>query len=78
MRFTYRDVNDFLMRNPTRATREDALESMSVREILHIARSCRTAEGRDYFMGFAQQAAWDDLLVSNAAEFRTACQKRIA
>jgi len=78
MRYTYRDVDDFQRRNPTRATREDALESMSVREILHIARSCRTPEGRDYFMGFAQQAAWDDLLISNAAESRKACQKRIA
>ena len=78
MRYTYRDVDDFQKRNPTRATREDALESMSVREILHIARSCRTAEGRDYFMGFAQQAAWDDLLTSNAAESRMACRKRIA
>ena len=78
MRYTYRDVDDFQKRNPTRATREDALESMSVREILHIARSCRTAEGRDYFMGFAQQAAWDDLLVSNTAESRMACRKRIA
>jgi len=27
---------------------------------------------------FVQQAAWDDLLVSNAAESRRACQKRIA
>ena len=78
MRYTYRDVDDLQRRNPTRATREDALESMSVREILHIARSCRTAEGRDYFMGFARQAAWDDLLVSNAAESRKAWQKRIA
>lgn len=77
MRYTYRDVDDFQRRNPTRATREDALESMSVREILHIARSCRTAEGRDYFMGFAQQTAWDDLLVSNAAESRKAWQNEL-
>ena len=77
MRYAYRDVDDFQRRNPTRATREDALESMSVREILHIARSCRTAEGRDYFMGFAQQAAWDDLLVSNAAESRKAWQNEL-
>ena len=32
MRYTYRDVNDFQKRNPTRVTREGALESMSVRE----------------------------------------------
>ena len=79
MRYTYRDVDDFQRRNPTRATREDALESMSVREILHIARSCRTAEGRDYFMGFAQLAAWDDLLLRNAAESRAVWrEERIA
>ena len=51
MRYTYRDVDDFQRHNSTRATREDALESMSLREILHIARSCRTAEGRDYAAG---------------------------
>ena len=77
MRYTYRDVDDFQRHNSTRATREDALESMSLREILHIARSCRTAEGRDYFMGFAQQAAWDDLLLRNAAEFRKAWQNEL-
>lgn len=75
MRYRYQDVNDFQKRNPTRATREDALESMSVREILHIARSCVTAEARDYFMGFAQQAAWDELLRGNAAESRLAWQQ---
>ena len=77
MRYTYRDVDDFQRHNATRATREDALESMSLREILHIARSCRTAEGRDYFMGFAQQAAWDDLLLHNAAESRKAWQDEL-
>ena len=77
MRYTYRDVDDFQQRNPTRATREDALESMSVREILHIARICRNAEGRDYFMGFTQQAAWDDLLLHNAAESRKAWQDEL-
>ena len=77
MRYTYRDVDDFQRHNSTRATREDALESMSLREILHIARSCRTAEGRDYFMGFAQQAAWDDLLLHNAAESRKAWQDEL-
>ena len=77
MRYTYRDVVDFQRHNSTRATREDALESMSLREILHIARSCRTAEGRDYFMGFAQQAAWDDLLLHNAAESRKAWQDEL-
>ena len=35
-------------------------------------------EGKKKGQVFAQQAAWDDLLVSNAAESRTACQKRIA
>ena len=49
MRYTYRDVNDFQKRNPTRATREDALESMSVREILHIAESCLTPEAKAYY-----------------------------
>ena len=77
MRYTYRDVDDFQRHNSTRATREDALESMSLREILHIARSCMTAEGRDYFMGFAQQAAWDDLLLHNAAESRKAWQDEL-
>ena len=57
MRYTYRDVDDFQQRNPTRATREDALESMSVREILHIARICRNAEGRDYAAGSLGRSA---------------------
>ena len=54
MRYIYRDVNDFQMRNPTRATREDALESMSVREILHIAESCSSPEAKAYYASFAR------------------------
>ena len=77
MRYTYRDVDDFQQRNPTRATREDALESMSVREILHIADSCATPEAKSYYASFARQAAWDDLLLHNAAESRNAWQDEL-
>ena len=74
MRYTYRDVNDFQMRNPTRATREDALESMSVREILHIADSCASPEARAYYAAFARQASYDNLLRRNIAGSRKAWQ----
>ena len=74
MRYTYRDVNDFQRRNPTRATREDALESMSVREILHIAASCSTPEAKAYYTGFARLASYDSMLRRNAAESRKAWQ----
>ena len=77
MRFTYRDVNDFLMRNPTRATREDALESMSVREILHIADSCATPEAKSYYASFARQAAFDSQLRRNIAGSRKAWQNEL-
>ena len=71
MRYAYRDVFDFQNRHPTRATREEALETMSVKEIMHIARSCATAEGRAYYARYAEQAAYDDLLSRAAAEART-------
>ena len=77
MRFTYRDVNDFLMRNPTRATREDTLESMSVREILHIADSCATPEAKAYYASFARQAAFDSRLRRNIAGSRKAWQNEL-
>ena len=32
MRFTYRDVNDFQKRNPTRATREDRIKNSAHKE----------------------------------------------
>lgn len=74
MRYTYRDVNDFQLRNPTRATREDALESMSVREIQHIADSCLTPEAKAYYAAFARQAAWDSMQSRNIAGARKAWQ----
>ena len=77
MRFTYRDVNDFQRRNPTRATREDALETMSVREILHIADSCATPEAKAYYAAFARQAAFDSQLRRNIAGSRKAWQNEL-
>ena len=77
MRYTYRDVNDFQTRNPTRATREDALESMSVREILHIAESCLTPEAKAYYAAFARQAAWDSMQSRTIAGSRRAWQNEL-
>ena len=77
MRYTYRDVNDFQRRNPTRATREDALETMSVREILHIADSCATPEAKAYYAAFARQAAFDSQLRRNIAGSRKAWQNEL-
>ena len=77
MRYTYRDVNDFQRRNPTRATREDALETMSVREILHIADSCVTPEAKAYYAAFARQAAFDSQLRRNIAGSRKAWQNEL-
>ena len=77
MRYTYRDVNDFQRRNPTRATREDALETMSVREILHIADSCVTPEAKAYYATFARQAAFDSQLRRNIAGSRKAWQNEL-
>jgi len=77
MRFTYRDVNDFQMRNPTRATREDALETMSVREILHIADSCLTPEAKAYYASFARQAVFDSMQNRNIAGSRRAWQNEM-
>lgn len=77
MRYIYRDVNDFQKRNPTRATREDALESMSVREILHIAESCLTPEAKAYYAAFARQAAWDSMQSRTIAGSRRAWQNEL-
>ena len=77
MRYTYRDVNDFQRRNQTRATREDALETMSVREILHIADSCATPEAKAYYAVFARQAAFDSQLRRNIAGSRKAWQNEL-
>ena len=77
MRYTYRDVNEFQKRNPTRATREDALESMSVREILHIAESCLTPEAKAYYAAFARQATWDSMQSRTIAGSRRAWQNEL-
>ena len=77
MRYTYRDVNDFQRRNPTRATCEDALETMSVREILHFADSCATPEAKAYYAAFARQAAFDSQLRRNIAGSRKAWQNEL-
>lgn len=77
MRYTYHDVYDFQKRNPTRATREDALETMSVREILHIAESCSSPEAKAYYVSFARQAAWDSMLSRNIAGSRKTWQNEL-
>ena len=75
MEYAYRDVFDFQWKYPTRAARKMVLRQMSSDEIMHIARSCGTAAGASYYSGFAQQAAFRELIAPSAEDLEKVWQE---
>ena len=54
--FKYKDVFDFQQKHPTRRGRERQLRKMSAEEIMHIAHSCGSLQGKIYYAQFAKEA----------------------
>lgn len=54
--FQYKDVFEFQQRYKTKERREKVLLTMSPEEIMHIARTCGTAQGGAYYGRFANLA----------------------
>lgn len=54
--FQYKDVFEFQKKYETKEHRERALLTMKPEEIMHIARTCGTAQGGAYYTRFAEKS----------------------
>ena len=54
--FQYKDVFEFQKKYETKEHRERALLTMKPEEIMHIARTCGTAQGGAYYARFAEKS----------------------
>ena len=54
--FQYKDVFEFQKKYETKEHRERALLTMKPEEIMHIARTCGTAQGGAYYARLAEKS----------------------
>ena len=66
--FMYKDVFEFQEKHPTKEEREKVLQTMSYEEIMHIAYTCGTIQGANYYAQHAMQAKERDRQKENKEE----------